>query len=183
MSAFETKRTCHACSRMSAFQVCSREVTPGAVRSKPSFARLNRISSLANCPNCDEGAEFGPIMACPSEHLERVFKSFYTTKSSGTGMGCRFAGLSSTPMGAGCGQRRTNLGAPYFSSLCPPSREPDVRYWHLADTASALQNIRHRGKRMRPMRLSSRRCARRCASPPTIAAVATNKLWSPRVLG
>ena len=69
------------------FQVCSREVTPGAVRSKPSFARLNCISSLANCPNCDEGVESRPDVACPSEHLERVFKSFYTTKSSGTGMG------------------------------------------------------------------------------------------------
>jgi hypothetical protein len=34
------------------------------------------------------------------EHLERVFEAFYTTKSSGVGMGCRFAGPLSMPMGA-----------------------------------------------------------------------------------
>ena len=32
---------------------------------------------------------------------------------------CRSAGRSSTPMGAGCGPRRTSLAAPYFSSPCP----------------------------------------------------------------
>jgi C4-dicarboxylate-specific signal transduction histidine kinase len=51
-------------------------------------------------------------------HLERVFKPFYTTKPSGTGWVCRYAGPSSTPMVAGCGQVRTNLAAPYFSSPC-----------------------------------------------------------------
>ena len=34
------------------------------------------------------------------------------------GWGCRFAGLSSTAMGAGCGQRRMNLAGRYFSSPC-----------------------------------------------------------------
>ena len=44
------------------------------------------------------------------------------------GWGCRFAGRSSKPMGAGCGQRRMNLAAPYFSSLCPScSRRPISR--------------------------------------------------------
>ena len=38
-------------------------------------------------------------------HLERVFDAFYTTKAQrNMGWGCRFAGLSSTPTGAGCGQ-------------------------------------------------------------------------------
>jgi PAS domain S-box-containing protein len=36
------------------------------------------------------------------------------------GWDCQFAGLSSTPMGADCGQSRMNLAAPYFSSPCPP---------------------------------------------------------------
>src|SRR5262249_47488421 len=34
------------------------------------------------------------------------------------GWGCRSAGRSSTPMGAGCGQMRTDSAAPYFSSPC-----------------------------------------------------------------
>jgi PAS domain S-box-containing protein len=41
------------------------------------------------------------------------------------GWGCRFADLSSTPMGAGCGRRRMNLAAPYFSSPCRPYRRDD----------------------------------------------------------
>jgi hypothetical protein len=43
------------------------------------------------------------------------------------GWGCRFAGLSSTPRGAGCGQRPMNLAALYFSLPCPPSRESCVK--------------------------------------------------------
>jgi hypothetical protein len=35
-----------------------------------------------------------------------------------SGWGCRSAVPSSMPMGAGCGQMRTNLEAPYFSSPC-----------------------------------------------------------------
>jgi C4-dicarboxylate-specific signal transduction histidine kinase len=87
-------------------------------------------------------------------HLERVFDAFYTTKSSG--MGCRFAGLSSTPMGGGCGQRRMNLAAPDFSSPCPPSRESgvnrfrsraepfqlNVRFGSKADICSAQTDFR-----------------------------------------
>jgi hypothetical protein len=37
-----------------------------------------------------------------------------------------FAGLSSTPMGAGCGQTRMNLAARYFSSPCPPGSRARV---------------------------------------------------------
>jgi hypothetical protein len=51
--------------------------------------------------------------------VERVFDAFYTTKSSGVGWGCRFAAPSSMPLGAACGQLRTNLAALYFSSPCP----------------------------------------------------------------
>src|SRR5690349_18759435 len=43
------------------------------------------------------------------------------------GWDCRFADRSSTPMAAGCGQRRMNLAAPYFSSPCPPCRERCVK--------------------------------------------------------
>jgi C4-dicarboxylate-specific signal transduction histidine kinase len=42
------------------------------------------------------------------------------------GWGCRFAGLLSTPMGAGCGQRRMNLTAPYFSLSCRASPTPHL---------------------------------------------------------
>jgi hypothetical protein len=71
--------------------------------------------------------------------------------------GCRFPGLSSTPMAAGCGRRRMNLAAPYFSSPCPPCIESmnflqafihrmgDVRYWHLADIPTEPLNVRFRG--------------------------------------
>jgi hypothetical protein len=70
-------------------------------------------------------------------HLERVFDAFTPRSPAARGWGCRFAGLSSTPMGAGCGQRQMNLTAPYFNSPCPPYRwdhefsssvhSPDVR--------------------------------------------------------
>ena len=55
----------------------------------------------------------------------RVRCLFTPRNPAAWGWGCRFAGLSSTPMGAGCGQRRMNLAAPYFSSPCPPSRETE----------------------------------------------------------
>ena len=60
-----------------------------------------------------------PGLGIDPKHLQRVFDAFYTTKSSGVGMGCRCATPSSMPMGAGCGQLRTNLEALYFSSPCP----------------------------------------------------------------
>jgi light-regulated signal transduction histidine kinase (bacteriophytochrome) len=43
------------------------------------------------------------------------------------GWACRSASPSLKPMGAGCGQRRMNLAALYFSSPCPPCRWPPDR--------------------------------------------------------
>jgi hypothetical protein len=45
-----------------------------------------------------------------------------TTKSSAVGMGCRFVGPSSMPMGADCGQRRMNLEA-ILVHLAEPRKE------------------------------------------------------------
>ena len=51
VSTYDPKPTFHACSRMSAFQVCSREVITGAVRSKRSFARPVKLHfKLGECP-------------------------------------------------------------------------------------------------------------------------------------
>jgi hypothetical protein len=52
------------------------------------------------------------------ENLERIFEAFYTTKSSGVGMGFRSAVPSSRPMAAGCGPMRMNLAGRYFNSHC-----------------------------------------------------------------
>src|SRR6516162_11718412 len=52
-------------------------------------------------------------------HLDRVFDAFYTTKSSGTGMGLSICRSITMLMGASCGQRRTSRAALYFSSPCP----------------------------------------------------------------
>ncbi|MGY3288236.1 signal transduction histidine kinase [Bradyrhizobium sp. LM3.6] len=54
-----------------------------------------------------------------TEHLDRVFNAFYTTKSGGTGMGlsiCR--SIIDAHRGASCGRKRTSLAALYFSSTC-----------------------------------------------------------------
>jgi len=59
-----------------------------------------------------------------AQHLDRVFDAFYTTKSSGTGMGlsiCRsHHGELKSLMGASCGQKRTNLAAPFVCYLAKP---------------------------------------------------------------
>jgi C4-dicarboxylate-specific signal transduction histidine kinase len=53
------------------------------------------------------------------EHVERVFEAFYTTKSSGVGMGLSICWSIIDAQGAVFGQRRTNHAAPYFSSPYP----------------------------------------------------------------
>jgi hypothetical protein len=55
-------------------------------------------------------------------HLERAFDAFTPRRPTVSGWGYRFAGPSSTPMGAGYGQRRMSHAAPYFSSPCLPCR-------------------------------------------------------------
>ena len=53
-------------------------------------------------------------------NISSAFSRLSTPRSPAEwGWGCRSAGPSSMPMGAGCGQRRMNLAAPYFSSPCP----------------------------------------------------------------
>jgi C4-dicarboxylate-specific signal transduction histidine kinase len=60
-----------------------------------------------------------------AENLERVFTT--PQRPAEQGWGCRFAGLSSTPMEAGCGQRRMNLAVRYFSSPCLPRSPAGTR--------------------------------------------------------
>ena len=61
----------------------------------------------------DSGAGIDP------EHLERVFETFYTTKSSGTGMGLSICRSIIRATVVSFGRRRMNLAARYFSSRCP----------------------------------------------------------------
>jgi anti-sigma regulatory factor (Ser/Thr protein kinase) len=53
------------------------------------------------------------------EHLERVLTLSTPRSRAEWGWGCRSAGPSSMPMGAGSGHSRMNLEAQYFSSPCP----------------------------------------------------------------
>jgi hypothetical protein len=54
--------------------------------------------------------------------IRRIWSAFSRRSAprspAASGWGCRSAGRSSTPMGAGCGRMRMNLAAPYFSSPC-----------------------------------------------------------------
>jgi nitrogen-specific signal transduction histidine kinase len=54
-----------------------------------------------------------------AENLERIFEAFYTTKSSGLGIGLAICRSIIEAMGAGCGRIRTNREARSFSSPCP----------------------------------------------------------------
>jgi hypothetical protein len=85
-------------------------------------------------------------------HLDRVFDAFYTTKSSGTGWGCRYAAPSSMLMGARCGRERMSRAALYFSSCCPALKRanesfsvetPDVRAARQGSQRSPARRPRH----------------------------------------
>jgi K+-sensing histidine kinase KdpD len=63
-------------------------------------------------------------------HSERVFEAFYTTKSSGVGMGLSICRSIIMPMGADCGRRRTSPGVLHFGSSCPARKGSPLRRGH-----------------------------------------------------
>ena len=68
-------------------------------------------------------------------NLERIFKSFYTTKPNGTGMGLSICRSISKPTGDGCGRPGASRGVLSFSSRSPLTEPPsviDVAYWPIA---------------------------------------------------
>jgi hypothetical protein len=97
---------------------------------------LNALEAMARsrrgherCSSAPSKTKQAPSWRCeiPGRALiRRIWSAFsrHSTRRSPAerGWGCRFAGQSSRPMGAGYGQRQTNLAALYYSSPCPARR-------------------------------------------------------------
>ena len=76
----------------------------------------------------------GEIIDRIRDHISNAFSRPSTPRSSMEwGWDCRSAGPSLRRMAAGCGQKRMNLAARYFSSPCPTRRANNFRNWPVAD--------------------------------------------------
>src|SRR6516162_5281504 len=76
----------------------------------------------------------GEIIDRIRDYISNAFSRPSTPRSSMEwGWDCRSAGPSLRRMAAGCGQKRMNLAARYFSSPCPTRRANNFRNWPVAD--------------------------------------------------